>query len=78
MKNTKFLIGDTTQQLFLAKIVIFLNYLYSIVTIQCVFSGPVPYYIVKNSWGEDFGHFGYIYIKAGSNVCGKANHYPSA
>jgi len=33
-------------------------------------SGPIPYYIVKNSWGENFGHEGYVYIRAGMNVCG--------
>lgn len=33
-------------------------------------SGPIPYYIVKNSWGESFGHGGYVYIRAGMQVCG--------
>lgn len=33
--------------------------------------GEVPYYIVRNSWGSDFGHDGYLYIKIGENVCGK-------
>ena len=33
-------------------------------------SGPIPYYIVKNSWGESFGHDGYVYIRAGMQVCG--------
>jgi len=36
-------------------------------------SGPVPHYIVKNSWGTDFGDHGYMYIAMGNNVCGIAN-----
>ncbi|KAL4230320.1 hypothetical protein ACF0H5_010703 [Mactra antiquata] len=36
-------------------------------------TGEVPYYIVRNSWGTDFGHDGYIYIKIGENVCGIAS-----
>jgi hypothetical protein len=36
-----------------------------------LYAGDVPYYIVRNSWGYDFGHEGYIYIKIGANVCGK-------
>ncbi|WAQ98696.1 CATO-like protein [Mya arenaria] len=35
-------------------------------------TGPVPYYIVRNSWGTDFGHSGYLYIKVGDNLCGIA------
>ncbi|XP_066246128.1 cathepsin O-like [Euwallacea similis] len=33
-------------------------------------TAEVPYYIVRNSWGEDFGDNGYLYIAIGSNVCG--------
>lgn len=36
-------------------------------------TGEVPFYIVRNSWGNDFGHEGYIYIKIGANVCGIAS-----
>ncbi|EAR96460.2 papain family cysteine protease (macronuclear) [Tetrahymena thermophila SB210] len=31
------------------------------------------YYIVKNSWGEDWGINGYFYIELGSNMCGLAD-----
>lgn len=33
-------------------------------------TGEVPFYIVRNSWGTDFGHDGYLYIKIGVNMCG--------
>ncbi|XP_067000330.2 cathepsin O isoform X2 [Anabrus simplex] len=36
-------------------------------------SGDVPHYIVRNSWGPEFGDKGYIYIAIGSNVCGLAS-----
>ncbi|KAJ8922491.1 hypothetical protein NQ315_007519 [Exocentrus adspersus] len=35
-------------------------------------SKEVPYYIVKNSWGEDFGDNGYLYVAIGKNMCGLA------
>lgn len=35
-------------------------------------TGPVPYYIVRNSWGTDFGIAGYLYIEVGKNLCGIA------
>jgi len=31
------------------------------------------YYIVKNSWGEDWGINGYFYIEMGVNMCGLAD-----
>ncbi|KAL7292471.1 hypothetical protein TKK_0014048 [Trichogramma kaykai] len=36
-------------------------------------TGPIPFYIVKNSWGPSFGDKGYLYIAIGSNVCGIAH-----
>ncbi|CAH1778038.1 unnamed protein product [Owenia fusiformis] len=36
-------------------------------------SGPIPYYIARNSWGTDWGIDGYLHIKIGKNVCGVAN-----
>uniref|UniRef100_A0A0B7ATW9 Peptidase C1A papain C-terminal domain-containing protein n=2 Tax=Arion vulgaris TaxID=1028688 RepID=A0A0B7ATW9_9EUPU len=33
-------------------------------------TGDVPYYIIRNSWGADFGDHGFIYIKYGENLCG--------
>lgn len=35
--------------------------------------GDIPYYIVRNSWGEKFGNGGYLKIQIGGNVCGIAN-----
>ncbi|KAK0167579.1 hypothetical protein PV327_004958 [Microctonus hyperodae] len=36
-------------------------------------TGTTPFYIVRNSWGEYFGHNGYLYIAIGGNMCGIAN-----
>ncbi|KAK3699913.1 hypothetical protein QZH41_016579 [Actinostola sp. cb2023] len=33
--------------------------------------GVVPYWIVRNSWGTEFGDQGYLYIEMGKNLCGK-------
>jgi len=31
-----------------------------------------PHYIIRNSWGPDFGDKGYLYVAIGSNLCGIA------
>lgn len=36
-----------------------------------------PYYIVKNTWGKDFGINGYLHIAIGSNLCGIAEDVSS-
>ncbi|XP_076274137.1 cathepsin O-like [Rhynchophorus ferrugineus] len=36
-------------------------------------TAAVPYYIVRNSWGHDYGDSGYVYIAYGKNMCGIAN-----
>lgn len=33
--------------------------------------GDNPYYILKNSWGTDFGIDGYIHVAVENNECGK-------
>ncbi|XP_012944324.1 cathepsin O isoform X2 [Aplysia californica] len=40
-------------------------------------TGEIPYYIVRNSWGSDFGDHGYLYIKIGDNLCGLADEVSS-
>ncbi|RWS29685.1 cathepsin O-like cysteine peptidase protein [Leptotrombidium deliense] len=35
-------------------------------------SGEIPYYIVRNTWGTEFGLDGYLRIAIGKNLCGIA------
>ncbi|XP_057706372.1 cathepsin O [Corythoichthys intestinalis] len=35
-------------------------------------TGAIPFWIVQNSWGTDWGSQGYAYVKIGSNLCGIA------
>jgi len=36
------------------------------------YTGDVPYYIVRNSWSDEWGNYGYIHLEAGKNTCGIA------
>ena len=36
-----------------------------------ILSGDVPYWIVRNTWGSDWGENGYLRIIANDNMCGK-------
>ncbi|CAB3372719.1 Hypothetical predicted protein [Cloeon dipterum] len=36
-------------------------------------TAAIPFYIIRNSWGSDFGDKGYLYIAIGDNICGLAN-----
>jgi len=37
-------------------------------------AAAVPYYIVRNTWGDAWGEQGYIRMKMGGNLCGLATY----
>ncbi|XP_074650452.1 cathepsin O-like [Tubulanus polymorphus] len=45
---------------------------HAVVIVGYDLTGDIPYYIVRNSWGNAFGINGYLHIKVGMNVCGVA------
>lgn len=40
-------------------------------------SGDVPYFIVRNTWGSEYGIDGYLHIAIGKNMCGIAEEVSS-
>ncbi|XP_033742174.1 cathepsin O-like [Pecten maximus] len=47
---------------------------HAVVIVGYDLTGDIPYYIVRNSWGPDFGINGYLHVKIGENMCGIAGH----
>jgi C1A family cysteine protease len=45
---------------------------HAIVIVGYDFTGPTPYWIVRNSWGTSWGEKGYFRIVKGTNACGLA------
>lgn len=38
------------------------------------YEGHTPYYIIKNSWGPEYGDGGYVKLEAGTNACNVASN----
>jgi len=51
---------------------------HAVLAVGYVLDSPIPYYIVKNSWGTAWGEEGYFNIELGKNMCGVAvcSSYP--
>lgn len=43
---------------------------HAVVLVGFNFTGPTPYWIIRNSWGADWGEGGFVRLAAGSNECG--------
>lgn len=44
---------------------------HAVVIVGYDLTADIPHYLVRNSWGKDFGENGYLKIAIGANVCGK-------
>lgn len=40
-------------------------------------AGETAFYIVRNTWGKEFGMEGYLHIAVGKNLCGIAEEVSS-
>lgn len=35
-------------------------------------TGPIPYYILQNTWGDQYAENGFVRVAFGNNTCGIA------